>query len=78
MTFEDISLHLIAQCCCCCVQEGFARLATHKYTSDPKDIRNKFIHLTNSAIQKDSDRTATTLTEETYVEMNNGCDAEVV
>lgn len=44
-------------------KEGFARLATHKYSSNPEDVKNKFIHLTNSSIQKDSDRTASTLEE---------------
>lgn len=33
-------------------KEGFARLSTHKYSMDPKDIHNKFVHLTNSSIQK--------------------------
>jgi tubulin polyglutamylase TTLL5 len=33
-------------------KEGFARLSTHKYSMDPKDIDNKFVHLTNSSIQK--------------------------
>ena len=33
-------------------KEGFARLSTHKYSMDSKDISNKFIHLTNSSIQK--------------------------
>jgi tubulin polyglutamylase TTLL5 len=33
-------------------KEGFARLSTHKYNLNPKDIDNKFIHLTNSSIQK--------------------------
>jgi hypothetical protein len=32
--------------------EGFARLSTHKFTLDPQELSNKFIHLTNSSIQK--------------------------
>lgn len=32
--------------------EGFARLSTHKFTLDPQELGNKFIHLTNSSIQK--------------------------
>ena len=38
-------------------------MATHKYSTDPDTIKNLFIHLTNSSIQKDSDRTASTLQE---------------
>ena len=33
-------------------REGFARLSTHKYSMESKDIHNKFVHLTNSSIQK--------------------------
>lgn len=33
-------------------KEGFARISTHKYTMESKDINNKFVHLTNSSIQK--------------------------
>lgn len=33
-------------------KEGFARLSTHKYSTDSKDIHDKFVHLTNSSIQK--------------------------
>lgn len=33
-------------------KEGFARLSTHKYSMDSKEIHNKFVHLTNSSIQK--------------------------
>lgn len=32
--------------------EGFARVSTHKFTLDPQELSNKFIHLTNSSIQK--------------------------
>jgi hypothetical protein len=32
--------------------EGFARVSTDKYSLDPADMENKFIHLTNSSIQK--------------------------
>jgi tubulin polyglutamylase TTLL5 len=32
--------------------EGFARLSTQPYSTDPADLQNKFIHLTNSSIQK--------------------------
>jgi tubulin polyglutamylase TTLL5 len=35
-------------------QEGFARLATVKYTNDASAAENKFIHLTNSSIQRHS------------------------
>jgi tubulin polyglutamylase TTLL5 len=33
-------------------KEGFARLSTHKFSLNAKDIDNKFVHLTNSSIQK--------------------------
>lgn len=33
-------------------KEGFARLSTQQYSINPNDIDNKFIHLTNSSIQK--------------------------
>jgi tubulin polyglutamylase TTLL5 len=33
-------------------KEGFARLSTQPYSTDPTDLSNKFIHLTNSSIQK--------------------------
>jgi tubulin polyglutamylase TTLL5 len=33
-------------------QEGFIRVCTHKYSNEPADLRNLFIHLTNSSIQK--------------------------
>ena len=32
--------------------EGFARITTDKYSLDPADMKNPFIHLTNSSIQK--------------------------
>jgi len=34
---------------------GFARFTHHRYSSDPEDIANNFIHLTNVAIQKTSE-----------------------
>ena len=43
------------------VQEGFARLSMHQYSLDAESIDNKFIHLTNAAIQKDSTETADTI-----------------
>lgn len=33
-------------------KDGFARLSTVPYSTRPEDINNKFIHLTNSSIQK--------------------------
>lgn len=33
-------------------RDGFARLSTQQYSLDPTDMANKFIHLTNSSIQK--------------------------
>ncbi|KAK3243678.1 hypothetical protein CYMTET_46683 [Cymbomonas tetramitiformis] len=36
-------------------QEGFARFATQRYTLDKAEIGNKFIHLTNSSIQKEQE-----------------------
>jgi tubulin polyglutamylase TTLL5 len=33
-------------------KEGFARVSTHTYSTDPSQMGNKFIHLTNSSIQK--------------------------
>ena len=33
----------------------------HQYTMDAQSIDNKFIHLTNAAIQKDSTETADTI-----------------
>jgi tubulin polyglutamylase TTLL5 len=33
-------------------RDGFARVSTHSYSLDPNDKNNKFIHLTNSSIQK--------------------------
>eukprot|EP00741_Cyanophora_paradoxa_P021321 tig00021348_g20581.t1 len=35
-------------------REGFGRLSTRPYSTDPKQIANRFIHLTNSSIQKHS------------------------
>ena len=33
-------------------RDGFARVSTHQYSLNPNDTVNKFIHLTNSSIQK--------------------------
>jgi hypothetical protein len=33
-------------------RSGFARFSNSRYSSDPKDIANNFMHLTNVAIQK--------------------------
>jgi tubulin polyglutamylase TTLL5 len=33
-------------------RDGFARVSTHEYSLDPSLLHNKFIHLTNSSIQK--------------------------
>lgn len=33
-------------------RDGFARVSTQEYSLDPNDVNNKFIHLTNSSIQK--------------------------
>ena len=33
-------------------REGFARVSTHKYSLNEEDLQNKYIHLTNSSIQK--------------------------
>ena len=35
--------------------DGFARVSTQRYTLDPNEQQNKFIHLTNSSIQKMND-----------------------
>jgi hypothetical protein len=40
-------------------KEGFARVSTQKYSLDPSDTDNKFIHLTNSSIQKQNASGAT-------------------
>jgi len=32
--------------------DGFARVSTQRYTLDPNEIQNKFVHLTNSSIQR--------------------------
>ena len=36
-------------------KEGFARVSTVRYSLHPSDMSNKFIHLTNAAIQKEAD-----------------------
>ena len=36
--------------------EGFARISTDKYSLDPSDLKNPFIHLTNSSIQKQNNQ----------------------
>jgi tubulin polyglutamylase TTLL5 len=33
-------------------RDGFARVSTQQYSLNPNDVNNKFIHLTNSSIQK--------------------------
>lgn len=48
------------------VQEGFARLSTHLYSSNVSDLSNKFIHLTNSSIQKHSNATSDTIDKAGY------------
>ena len=35
-------------------KEGFARVSTHSYTLDAKNLDNMFVHLTNSSIQKNN------------------------
>lgn len=35
-------------------RRGFARLSSHKFNVDPSQIGNKFIHLTNSSVQRHS------------------------
>ena len=34
--------------------EGFARVSTHKFSAAVGDLSNKYIHLTNSSIQKNN------------------------
>ena len=34
-------------------QEGFARFCTERYSTDPAQLSNRFVHLTNSSIQKE-------------------------
>ena len=41
--------------------EGYARLSTHKYSADPASLSNRFIHLTNSSVQKKSNVNADTI-----------------
>ena len=36
-------------------EEGLARFATEEYTTDPAQVSNNFIHLTNFSINKESD-----------------------
>jgi len=36
--------------------EGLVRFATELYTNDPKDLKTKFIHLTNFSVNKKSDK----------------------
>jgi tubulin polyglutamylase TTLL5 len=33
-------------------KDGFARVSTHTYSNDPDKMEDKFVHLTNSSIQK--------------------------
>lgn len=35
-------------------KEGFARFSTKPYSISPEDIKNKFIHLTNSSVNKNN------------------------
>ncbi len=35
-------------------KEGFARFSTMPYSISPSDIKNKFIHLTNSSVNKNN------------------------
>lgn len=42
-------------------RRGFARLSSRPFTADPSQINNKFIHLTNSSIQKHSDTAESTM-----------------
>jgi len=37
-------------------EEGLARFATEKYTNDPAQIQNNFVHLTNFSINKESEK----------------------
>ena len=37
-------------------EEGLVRFATTKYTNNPDDISNNFIHLTNYSVNKESDK----------------------
>lgn len=37
-------------------KDGFARVSTTQYSLDPNDVNNKFIHLTNSSIQKHNEQ----------------------
>ena len=37
-------------------EEGFARFCTEQYNNDVTDIENMYVHLTNVAIQKQSDK----------------------
>ena len=46
---------------CVIEQEGYARLSTHLYSADPATLSNRFIHLTNSSIQKKSNTNADTI-----------------
>lgn len=44
-------------------RRGFARLSTHKYSMDPRDIDNKFVHLTNASVQRYSQAENVTLAD---------------
>jgi hypothetical protein len=35
-------------------REGFARFSTEKYSLEPMDMKNNFVHLTNFAINKNN------------------------
>mmetsp|Transcript_147702 Transcript_147702/g.472592 ORF Transcript_147702/g.472592 Transcript_147702/m.472592 type:complete len:1461 (+) Transcript_147702:97-4479(+) len=48
-------------------QDGFARFTTVPYSNDPEDVDNKFVHLTNSSIQRHS---------EDSMHTSGNCDAE--
>ena len=55
-------------------KEGFARLSTELFSLSPDDITNKFIHLTNSSIQKHNmsnmSSTNNSITNESQTESN--------
>lgn len=46
-SFSPLEIHLY--------RSGFARFTNSRYSNNPSDIANSFIHLTNVAIQKTSE-----------------------